>query len=129
MEKEKRYISWGEIEKLVDKLVKEISINLPHIKNITGIKRGGLIPAVMLSHKLDLPYVYSISPNTLVVDDISDTGATLKDGVGVYTATLFLRSTSEFIPDVYAEYLKGEEWISFPWEVDNAPPIQNYLQK
>ena len=49
------------------------------IDNIFGIPRGGLIPAVYLSHALDLPMVAEVKDaRTLVVDDIADEGKTLK---------------------------------------------------
>ena len=60
----------------------------PTIDSVTGIARGGLIPAVMVSHKLDLPYVDAVGPNTLVIDDIADSGVTLEKAPGVYTAVL-----------------------------------------
>ena len=51
----KIYLSWDDVQGLVDKLCEKIITELPNIDSIYGIKRGGLIPAVMISHKLGLP--------------------------------------------------------------------------
>lgn len=121
-------LTWEEIEILVDILCNKIIVKFPFIKSVTGIHRGGLIPAVLVSHKLSLPYVNEISENTLVIDDICDTGLTLEESKGTYTASLLLRYNSKFIPDIYSERIKTDDWIVFPWEVETDPFIQDYLR-
>ena len=37
-----------------------------------------MIPAVLISHELGLPFVLHPGKNTLVVDDINDTGENIK---------------------------------------------------
>ena len=53
-------LSWDDISRSVDDLCKKIPMELPLIDSVHGIARGGLIPAVMISHKLDLPYVNAV---------------------------------------------------------------------
>jgi hypoxanthine phosphoribosyltransferase len=126
----KIYLSWDDVSQLVDKLCEKIITEIPNIDSVFGIARGGLIPAVMISHKLNLPYSKTILPNTLVIDDISDTGNTLKNSVGCYTATLHYKPhTSCFEPNIYASLHEGNEWIIYPWERNDAKPIQDYLIK
>ena len=72
----KIYLEWDTIHDLVDVLAEKIITNYPNIDSITGLARGGLIPSVLLSHKLDIPWTLAVHKNTLVVDDINDTGAT-----------------------------------------------------
>ena len=48
----KIYLSWDDINVLVDDLCKQIIEQKPDILSVTGLKRGGLIPAVMVSHRL-----------------------------------------------------------------------------
>ena len=94
----KRYISWDEYFDLINRLNKQIKC-WDRIHCIKGIQRGGLIPAVMLSHlrnkslvavcpipdgsfrdaipSLKLREDNSGSSLYLIVDDISDTGKTL----------------------------------------------------
>ena len=122
-------LSWGDINDLVDELCKKIPLNLPLIDSVHGIPRGGLIPAVLISHKLGLPYVNAVGPNTLVVDDIADTGVTLENAPGVYTTVLHYKPhTSCFIPQLWAKLHEGDEWIIYPWETKDSDPIQDYLK-
>jgi len=126
----KLIFSWDNIRDLIDDLCEKIITDLPYIDSVTGIERGGLIPAVMVSHKLNIPYVKSIKPNTLVIDDICDSGVTLRDGVGVNTAVLFHKPhTSCFTPNVWAYTHEGDEWILFPWERMDSKSVQDYLVK
>ena len=76
----KEFISWN----LIDEAVTDIAFNIKNtnknFKGVYGIPRGGLILAVMLSHKLDLPLIMSkdeLDENSIIIDDIADTGKTL----------------------------------------------------
>ena len=124
----KVYLSWDDINILVEDLCETIAASGAQIKSITGIQRGGLIPAVMISHKLHIPYVSRINKDTLVVDDICDTGETLKNTIGTYTATLHYKPTAIFTPDFYSKEV-GTEWIVYPWERGDSDAIQDYLKK
>ena len=81
MNKQKVFLSW----KWVDEQLNEIGDRLEgvEVEFVTGIPRGGLIPAVMMSHAFDFKYIsYSsarllpkdIRKNVICIDDISDTG-------------------------------------------------------
>ena len=126
----KIYLSWDDTIDLVDKLCEKIITEQPNIDSVFGLKRGGLIPAVMVSHKLGLPWSDVMLPNTLVVDDICDTGETLKNCIGGYTAVLHYKPhTSCYQPNIYATIHEGDEWIIFPWERKDSEAIQDYLRK
>lgn len=124
----KVYLSWDDINILVEDLCNTIASSGAQIKSVTGIERGGLIPAVMVSHKLNIPYVTKINKDTLVVDDICDTGETLKGLVAGYTATLHYKPTAVFTPDFYAKEV-GSDWLVYPWERKDSEAIQDYLTK
>jgi hypoxanthine phosphoribosyltransferase len=126
----KIYLSWDDTINLVDKLCEKIITEQPHIDSVFGLKRGGLIPAVMVSHKLGLPWSDVMLPNTLVVDDICDTGLTLKNCIGGYTAVLHYKPhTSCYVPNIYSTIHEGDEWIIYPWERKDSETIQDYLKK
>jgi hypoxanthine phosphoribosyltransferase len=90
------------------------------VEHYVGTAETGEEPAVR--YPLDPDAV--ASKDVLLVDDIADTGASMRcarehvseRGVGeVRTATLQLLPTSEFDPDYVGEYLDGWRWIVYPW--------------
>ena len=124
----KVYLEWSEIHELVNILCKKIITEYPIIDSVMGLPRGGLIPAVMISHELGLPYVIHPGKNTLVVDDINDTGHTLSKAPGVYHAVLHHKPTSKFKPNFYAKEV-GEEWLVYPWEREDSEALPDYLKQ
>ena len=124
----KVFMYWDDISVLVEELCNTIAMSGIRIKSVTGIERGGLIPAVMISHKLNIPYVTKINKDTLVIDDICDSGETLSNIVAGYTATLHYKKTASFTPDFYSKEV-GDEWIVYPWERTDSETIQDYLKK
>ena len=67
--------------------------------------------------------------NILIVDDISDSGHTLKHykKQGYTTATLDVRNTTVTKPDYYCNWLETTDWIVYPWEKKDSKSIQDYL--
>ena len=134
----KQYISWKEVENLVDILHTSILQSGKKFNYICGIPRGGLIPAVMLSHKLNIHYhldidSYYVGENYLYVDDICDSGKTLEDIASDQfksTAVLHYKPhTSCFEPTFYAEKWNKDVWLIYPWEKENSEAIQDYKVK
>ncbi len=136
------YVNWDEIESLVFRLSHKILTNDLKFKNIYGLQRGGLIPAVMLSHQLGIPMAKgNIGPDTLIVDDICDSGETLDKIVKKYqtlysypfnlkTAVLHYKPhTSCFEPTLYAEKWNKDVWLIYPWEKEDSEAIQDYKVK
>ena len=121
-------LSWNDVTQLVDELCDQITSNFPSIDSVYGIPRGGLIPATMISHKLNLKYVNAIYPNTLVVDDICDSGITIRDCGGIYSATLYYKPNDIAKPTIFGEEIITNRWVVFPWEQPDAPMVQDYLQ-
>lgn len=130
---EKVFMSWGWVDHQIEVIANSIEDKNEFVA-VTGVPRGGLIPAVMLSHKLGLkyiPYQQAVSKRrpVLVVDDISDSGLTLT-GVGnkgFITATLCVRYNTQYTPDYYGEEITDDRWIVFPWEDNDSKTIQGYL--
>ena len=121
----KRYISWEEVETLVNILHDNILESGINLIQIYGIPRGGLIPAVMLSHKMDIPITNNYF-NNLVIDDICDSGETLKPFKSP-TAVLHYKPHKSIIePTFYACKFESDDWIVYPWENKDAEAIQDY---
>lgn len=84
---------------------------------IYGIPAGGLVLAVYLHYRLKLPLMLAPTENTLVVDDIVDTGFTMSHYIskGNVTVSLFFKVGGRFKPTIWLRE-KNEKWICFPWE-------------
>ena len=125
----KLHLTWQDIDELVDKLHKEIIKSGIKVEKIYGIPRGGLIPAVLLSHKMNIPLTnYMYSKNVLIIDDICDSGQTLEEVLTDNpTAVLHYKPhTSIFKPTLYSEEFKNDDWIVYPWERIDSKTIQDY---
>jgi len=116
---------------------------------IVGVSRGGWAPGRILSDLLENTHTVNLKiefyvgigktarrpivtqpigddlsgKRVLVVDDVSDTGESLKVALehmlekgasGVKTVTIYFKPHSTFKPDFFAE--STSEWIIFPWE-------------
>tara|TARA_R110000824_G_scaffold30658_1_gene100595 strand:- start:137 stop:532 length:396 start_codon:yes stop_codon:yes gene_type:complete len=125
----KRYLNWEDIENLIDILHSNIIESDFKVEHIYGIPRGGLIPAVLLSHKMGIPLTnYAYTKNSLIVDDICDSGKTLSEMLAPNpTAVLHYKShTSTSTPDFYASKFGSDDWIVYPWERVDSKTIQDY---
>lgn len=118
-----RHISWAEVVILTNKIVEQIK-HLP-IQNVYGLPRGGLVPATLLSHKLDVPLLMDekqITKDTLIIDDILDSGETMQMFLSRLTeqptvvGTLCYKERSVVVPSVFGKEENNKSWIEFPWE-------------
>jgi len=129
---EKVYYSWEEVEELVDLLAQQIVKSGRQIEHIFGLQRGGLIPAVLLSHKLGIPMTQDPTrQNILIVDDICDSGKTFKEFFvrcpnSLFACLHFKPHTSIFNPDYSANKFLSDDWICYPWEREDSQTIQDY---
>jgi hypoxanthine phosphoribosyltransferase len=110
----------------------QFGIEKEHIRfdYIVGVPRGGLIPAVSLSHILDIPMTTIqdeaiFSSNVLFVDDVCHSGETFKklrkdfDNptlIHQYCAVVKNSLTTQELWK-YAMEANKNEWVSFPWEM------------
>ena len=109
------YFTWSEF----DKSVEYITNNCKNLKlsGIYGVPRGGLCLAVALSHKLKIKLISEPTKNSLIVDDIYETGITLntfKDIEGAKFFVLFSKEKPKWWNTVFIS--QQNEWIVFPWE-------------
>lgn len=120
----KRYVTWEEVDNFIDKVCSRYSSTA--LSGVYGLPRGGLIFAVMLSHRLNIPLLSAPSHNCLIVDDICDSGESLlhyvRNSSGEYftdkyhIATMYYKENKLCVePEFYSD-IKGNDWIVFPWE-------------
>ena len=122
MQPEKIYVSWNDMEEFVDSLIEEMNKQNFKPTGVYGIPRGGLIPATLISYKLDIPLLLNASKGCLIVDDIADSGRTLLHFTEndtqfnkYFIATMFYHKRSVVKPNYY-KFDKTDKWIVFPWE-------------
>ena len=132
MSPSKEYVGWHQVEfavRAIAKLVKP-RVEKGELVNIYGPPRGGLCPAVMLSHATGLPLTFEPGLKTLIIDDIADTGKTLEEilskripgymlynGVAENVFTIYYHKQSSIKPERYF-FEKKNAWIVFPWECE-----------
>jgi len=116
----KLIVTYPEYAIMMKELVRELSDYT--FSDIYGFPRGGLPIAVHLSHHLKIPLIISgIGPNTLVVDDVLDTGETIhkirKVFPEIQIATLFYKPGKDHfhIPPNFYLYTTNN-WVVYPWE-------------
>ena len=131
---DKRYLNWNDIDRAINRIVASINSSEVKINAVGGLPRGGLIPAVMLSHRLSIPFVSQAQiqttiGNILIVDDICDSGKTLKRfkfEENIYTATLHWKQSAEYQPNYFWEIAYENEWIVYPWENKDSQTKPDY---
>jgi len=109
------YLTWSEFDNCVEFIANKC--NLLEFSGIYGVPRGGLCLAVALSHKLKINLISEPIKNSLIVDDIYETGITLntfKDIEGAMFFVLFSKIKPTWWNTVNIS--KKDEWIVFPWE-------------
>lgn len=144
----KRYVSYEELQKKCVLLAEKVEKSGFNPDMIVSITRWWLLSAYFLA---DLLWVKSIETinittrdgthsweirdatkipkdftefTTLIVDDLVDSGKTMKYILDQYTfnpletkiATIFCKKDATFKPDFFVEELPAEEWIVFPYE-------------
>ena len=111
----RNYFTWQEFDKSVEYIANKCK-NL-EFAGIYGIPRGGLCLAVALSHKLKVKLISEPINNSLIVDDVYETGFTLNPLRSIEGAMFFvLFSKKEPTWWNAVNISQKKEWIIFPWE-------------
>ena len=121
----KVYVSYSSVQCFVDKVAAYFNEEGIQLTGVFGIPRGGLVLAVMISHKMNIPLLMSPTEGCLIVDDICDSGESLVHYVKntsspnkpkYYTATMYYKDNElGIVPFIY-DCIKGDDWIIFCWE-------------
>ena len=113
-----RYFTWSEFDKSIDYISNKCKFW--KISGIYGIPRGGLCIAVALSHKLNIKLIEKPLKNSLIVDDVFETGVTLGNFKNIEGANFFVL-VSKSKPTWWnsVNLIDKKEWIIFPWENKN----------
>ena len=112
-------LNWVDFDKCIYSII--MRCKNKKFKGVYGFPRGGLCLAVALSHSLKVPLLDKPKNNSLIVDDIYDTGYTLekiKQIEGSETHVWISKKQPTWW-NTY-KYIKDNEWIVFPWENVNT---------
>jgi len=107
--------TWSEFDNAVEDIANKCRFK--EFSGIYGVPRGGLCLAVALSHKLKIELISRPIKNSLIVDDVYETGLTLttfKDIEGAMFFVLFSKIKPTWWNTVFIS--KKSQWIVFPWE-------------
>jgi len=124
------YFSWCEFDKSVEYIANKCKFF--NFSGIYGVPRGGLCLAVALSHKLKIELISEPLKNSLIVDDVYETGLTLttfKDIEGAMFFVLFSKIKPTWWNTVFIS--KKNQWIVFPWEntLNSKSDREEYIKK
>jgi len=130
-------LSWKNINRIVDKI--EAQVRDKGYTAVVGLARGGVVPAIMLSHRLGIKFE-SVTWQTrdggfqeigrlnnivnrekvLIVDDICDSGLTLTQVKANHpdadVAVLVTKVDTKLVDFVGETYYNDNRWVVFPWE-------------
>ena len=162
------YVSYDEYHNLIEKLAIKVHQSGWEFDTILCLARGGMRPGDILSRIFDKPLAImstssyradagtvqghldiarfittpkgEIAGRVLLVDDLADTGHTLKAVVDqlknnyapiteLRTAVIWTKGVSEFKPDYSMDYLATNPWIHQPFEPYDAMRPAALLEK
>ncbi len=123
-----RILTWNDFEVCVAEITKACTKS--RLCGVYGFPRGGLCLAVALSHSLHIPLLEEPRANSLVVDDIYETGFTLNKIIELNDITAFVW-ISKVTPDWWnaVETTELDEWVVFPWESKSFAEADQIIYK
>ena len=124
------YFTWSDFDESVELIANKCKFR--DFSGIYGVPRGGVCLAVALSHKLKIELISEPIKNSLIVDDVYETGLTLttfKDIEGAMFFVLFSKIKPTWWNTVFIS--KKSQWIVFPWEnsLNSKNDREEYLKK
>ena len=111
-----KVLSWAQFDLAVQLLASRFANSA--LTGVYGVPRGGLCLAVALSHAIDRPMLSSPEQSALIVDDVYETGRTLKALKAQVPQASFAVWVSKGCTDWWTAAVVAEssEWVVFPWE-------------
>jgi len=115
-------LTWADVNDAVEALITRTRHRVPNnFSGVYGIPQGGAPVAIMVADRLGLPILDTPNDRALIVDDLVDTGITLRrQDTYLHRDALYRKphSPTDLAPDA----IEVNEWIAFPWERDAGEP-------
>lgn len=143
-------VTWDDIDRDAGRLAAQAVVRRPW-DGILAIARGGLIPATLVAHQLNIRRIDVIAIATyddrsrrspdilqmpridgdgagwLVVDDLVDTGVTIRMVRTIYpritVAVLYTKPLGHALTDAFVRSMPQDTWIHFPWDHADDPSV------
>lgn len=119
-------------------ITKYLAVNNEPVRFIYGIPRGGMAVAYLIAREFErrhpewpsplvCPFEKStkVESGSLIVDDIVDTGQTMRSSLskGCSTLSLVVRDAKGGLPGFYGKDMEGaNDWVRFPWDERSGSP-------
>jgi xanthine phosphoribosyltransferase len=127
-------LSWDEVHRACLNLCEKIAAGRK-INVLIPVLRGGLIPATIISHELQIPigpsvniegaYCPSERTDIAVIDEVCDTGYTFKVLRRAFPRGLFAvpyaKAEGRSHCDLAVEVHPQDVWLTFPWSPNEKP--------
>ncbi|MDD3019942.1 MAG: xanthine phosphoribosyltransferase [Alphaproteobacteria bacterium] len=138
------YLSWDDVQNICRDLARRIHVEHPQgFNKILAITRGGMFPAGIIARELNIRLIDTVSiasydeqnrhepriikdchpdfmDGALVIDDLSDTGTTLRllktKLTNAKFATLFVKPSGAELVDWFGREAPQSTWVRFPWD-------------
>ena len=151
-------VSWEEIHRNSKALAWRLH-DISLFKGIIAVTRGGLVPAAIVARELDMRLIDTVcvssykgksrsdveflknktmaqdGDNWLIVDDLVDTGETIKALRPIlpkaHYATVYAKPAGRDQVDTFITEVSQDTWIYFPWDLEMkpAPTISEQINK
>ena len=142
-------VSWDQFHRDCKALAWRLADNQNKWDVVVAITRGGLVPAAIIARELGIrnietvcvasyhtykskgeieiikpinPEINQKSKNILVIDDLTDTGATSKEIKKIlpnaHIATVYAKPLGRNTVDTFVTEVSQDTWIYFPWDME-----------
>lgn len=148
------HVNWLEVHRDAKALVRKL-LGVGTWKGIVAVTRGGLVPASIIAREMEIRYVDTICIVTydeqqmgdvniiktpteavadkgdgwLMIDDLVDTGATMKAAKELlpmcHVATVYAKPEGLSYVDTFVHEVPQNHWVFFPWDTEPQyiPPL------
>jgi xanthine phosphoribosyltransferase len=141
-------VSWEELHRNSRALAWRL-LEMSTFKGIIAVTRGGLVPAAIVARELDIRLIDTVcvqsyneknkgkvnllkdpsnadaGKNWLIVDDLVDTGETIKairlKLPDAHYATVYAKPSGREQVDTFITEVSQDTWIYFPWDMEMKP--------
>ena len=141
------FLSWDEFQYETKNLIRVLQEKDVRFDRILAVTRGGMFPAGIVAREMGVLMIDTVcvssyneqtreepkllkkhSPDfensVLVIDDLTDTGATMhvlrQSLPNAHFAALFVKPQGETAVDTYSRQVAQNTWVRFPWDTERA---------